>query len=363
LGKAAHAHAWGAVEGEGFVNGGWSGKSLLEPIAEDQPCGQDLDYTPELLALEGQQVFGRSTTLDPTAAQSERNNTRDYVPPPPDWQEVKAQAVEALRKSKDLRPLSYLAVSVLRTEGLPGYAELLGVAAQWLESDWVNVFPRVDEDLMARANAVNCLADHRAVVEGLRRAPLVDHKQLGRFSLRDVDAVETGLNDGDRHTSAAELNAAFLAAPLAELSGLRQSALDALESLRRIDTVMRDAGGPEAAPAFDKLSEQLNAVERTLRTRIQARPDAAEAGLDDSAGGQTAAPAPRAIGAISSREDATRALEAVAEFFRQTEPSSPVPLVVDRAKRLVSMSFLEVLADIAPEAVAQARAAGGLRDA
>jgi hypothetical protein len=31
-----------------------------------------------------------------------------------------------------------------------------------------------------------------------------------------------------------------------------------------------------------------------------------------------------------------------------------------RAKRLVSKDFLEVLADIAPEALAQARAAGGL---
>jgi hypothetical protein len=35
-------------------------------------------------------------------------------------------------------------------------------------------------------------------------------------------------------------------------------------------------------------------------------------------------------------------------------------LFLERAKRLVSKDFLEVLADIAPEAVAQARAAGGL---
>ena len=55
------------------------------------------------------------------------------------------------------------------------------------------------------------------------------------------------------------------------------------------------------------------------------------------------------------------ALDAVAAFFRRTEPSSPIPLFLARAKRLVSKDFLEVLADIAPEAVAQARAAGGLK--
>jgi type VI secretion system protein ImpA len=68
-----------------------------------------------------------------------------------------------------------------------------------------------------------------------------------------------------------------------------------------------------------------------------------------------------AVGPIKSREDAVRALDAVAEFFRRTEPSSPIPLFVDRAKRLVSKDFLEVLAEVAPEVVAQVRTAAGLR--
>jgi len=66
--------------------------------------------------------------------------------------------------------------------------------------------------------------------------------------------------------------------------------------------------------------------------------------------------------APESRQDAIRALDAAAEFFRRNEPSSPIPMFLERAKRLVSKDFLEVLADIAPDAVAQARVAGGLRD-
>ena len=67
---------------------------------------------------------------------------------------------------------------------------------------------------------------------------------------------------------------------------------------------------------------------------------------------------PVAVGAIKSRQDAIRALDAVAEFFRRNEPSSPIPLFCERAKRLVSKNFLEVLADVAPDAV---RGAGGRR--
>ncbi len=67
-------------------------------------------------------------------------------------------------------------------------------------------------------------------------------------------------------------------------------------------------------------------------------------------------------GVINSRADAIRALDAVAEYFRRNEPSSPIPLFVERAKRLVAKDFLEVLADIAPDAVSVARSAGGLKD-
>jgi type VI secretion system protein ImpA len=52
----------------------------------------------------------------------------------------------------------------------------------------------------------------------------------------------------------------------------------------------------------------------------------------------------------------------VAAFFRKSEPSSPVPLFIERAKRLVAKDFLEVLADVAPDAVSQAKAASGIRD-
>jgi predicted component of type VI protein secretion system len=95
-----------------------------------------------------------------------------------------------------------------------------------------------------------------------------------------------------------------------------------------------------------------------IATHLLVPGEGAAAGITggDAAAGEGAA----AGGAVKSRQDAIRALDAVAEFFKRTEPSSPIPMFLARAKRLVSKDFLEVLADIAPEALAQARAAGGL---
>jgi type VI secretion system protein ImpA len=323
------------------------GEVLLRPISGESPCGQNLEDTPLLASFDTFRLFGQATPLDPA----------------PEWGEIRDNAVEALQKSKDLRLLAHLASAVLRTDGLPAFAETLTVAAEWLGRYWNQVYPLVDEDAILRRSALNCFADQMAVIDGLRRTPLVDSRQHGRFSLRDFDVASGQLQPAPAEVrpDEARINAAFAAMPLEDLTRMQHSAAAALAALQRIDSLMRDGGGPGAAPSFDALSSQLGRIDRILRVQLAARPngnvDAAEPAPVPPAG-----QAPALTGGIRSREEAIRALDAVAEFFRRSEPSSPIPLFLERAKRLVSKDFFEVLADIAPDALAQARAAGGLRD-
>ena len=57
----------------------------------------------------------------------------------------------------------------------------------------------------------------------------------------------------------------------------------------------------------------------------------------EAAGGEGSG-APSMSGEIRSRDDAMRVLDRVSEYFRKNEPSSPVPLLLQRAKRLISKS-------------------------
>jgi type VI secretion system protein ImpA len=324
------------------------GDVLLQPISADQPCGQNLEDTPLLASFDTFRLFGQATPLDPVPA----------------WGEIRDSATEALQKSKDLRLLAHLAAAALRIDGLPAFADTLAIAAEWLGRYWNQVYPLVDEDAILRRSALNCFADQMAVVDGLRRTPLADSRQHGCFSLRDFDIASGQLPPGpaEARPDDARINAAFAAMPLEDLVRMQHSAAAALASLQRIDSLMRDGGGPGAAPSFEALSSQLGRIDRILRVQLAARPNenADRAAAPVAAAGPDAAPA--APGSIRSREEAIRALDAVAEFFRRSEPSSPIPLFLERAKRLVSKDFLEVLKDIAPDALAQARAAGGLRD-
>jgi type VI secretion system protein ImpA len=62
----------------------------------------------------------------------------------------------------------------------------------------------------------------------------------------------------------------------------------------------------------------------------------------------------RSINGVSKRDDALYLLEVAATYFRTHEPSSPVPLLIDRARRLGEMDFLDLLRDLAPDGVNQA---------
>jgi type VI secretion system protein ImpA len=324
----------------------WDGKALLQPITAEEPCGQNLEDTPLLSSLDSWRLFGQPRPPETPLEPDEQRRL-------PDWDQIKTESLEALGRSKDLRLLAHLGAALLRTDGLPAFCETLTIASQWLQTYWPQTFPVVDEDAVPRRSALNCFADPMAIVDRVRRVPLVESRH-GVFSLRDIDA--------DPKPDQARVDAAFSDVPLDELMALQQSVAAAREALQAIDAKMREEAGPEGAPTFDPLSGQLLKLDRVLRAQLAARPDAsapAEA-LGAEPAGQTAGG--QALGAIQSRQDAIRALDAVAAFFRQTEPSSPVPLFLDRAKRLVSKDFLEVLADIAPEALAQARAAGGLRE-
>jgi type VI secretion system protein ImpA len=344
------------------------GQALLEPISAEQPCGQNLDESPGgspvLASLDALRLFGQAKSPEAPPDPEDRDREGEKAKPPIEWDRIRADALDGLATSKDLRFLAYLGTAVLRTDGLPDFALVLTTAASWLETYWPQVYPLIDEDAIARRNALNCLADPMAVVDRVWRLPLVSSRQHGRFSLRDIDIL-TGQATGAATEALPDEGAfrqAFAELPLDELKTLQDAATNATAALNAIDARMRGEGGPDVAPDFGPLSTQLAKLSRVCRDQLALRTgtEGAEAGTAGAAGSEGAGA--MAVGAIKSRQDAVRALEAVAEFFRRNEPSSPIPLIVDRAKRLVSKDFLEVLGDIAPDAVSTARAAGGLRD-
>jgi type VI secretion system protein ImpA len=75
-------------------------------------------------------------------------------------------------------------------------------------------------------------------------------------------------------------------------------------------------------------------------------------------GGVTAA----SLTAVATRADAMRLLDLVLDYYRRYEPSSPLPLLLERARRLADKNFIDILRDLAPDSVTQAQLVTGARD-
>jgi type VI secretion system protein ImpA len=99
---------------------GWDEQRLIQPLAADRPCGENLEDTQLLASFDAFRLFGHAVPLDPT----------------PDWGEIRARALDALSKSKDLRLLAYLGTAALRTDGLPAFVDTLKAASEWLNTYW-----------------------------------------------------------------------------------------------------------------------------------------------------------------------------------------------------------------------------------
>ena len=323
--------------------------SLAQPIAGDNPCGASLEDTQLLASFDAYHLFGQTTPLEET-----------------DWRELKEKSLEALAQSKDYRLLTHFAAASLRIDGWPGFLGALHVAAQWIKDHWAQVYPLVDEDAILRKNALACFSDRMGIIDGVRRTPLIENKQLGRFSLRDIELATGKLQPTEADTAPpteAQVTAVLTAMELAELQALEQSFATAITDVQAIDSAMREYGGAAASPDVDPLMDALGGLRKILKEQLDLRvPEGGGEGAAEGGDGSEGGGVGKAVGGIKSRQDAIRAIDTIAAFFRQNEPSSPVPIFLDRAKNLVGKTFLEALQEITPEALQAAKNAGGIKD-
>ncbi len=332
-------------------------QELLEPHSEESPAGVDLDAAGEILALDMLAKWG---------APDEE----------PEWEELRLASLAALNKSHDLRPAVYLTAALLHTDGIPGFADGLQLLRGQLEQYWEPLFPPVDEDgdAMERSSALYNLTNFHRVLKPLRHLPLVEDRAVGRFSLQDIEIAEGKIEAPQGYEGelpqVGVIQAVFQAAGQETSQALVAAIGRAVDELAAIESLFREHSGPEQAPDLSRLKEHLQRIGVTLRAYL---PEGTAPAADSEAGevaetqpgnrapasppnsqtGDTASVQPAVAGDIRSRQDAVAAMDRISRYFRNHEPSSPVPLLMERAKRLVDMDFLSILRDVAPDAVAQ----------
>jgi type VI secretion system protein ImpA len=332
--------------------------ALLLPVSEETPCGEDLEYS-GLMDLDRAAQGSAEQELGSRGA-DDQGKRYLVAAREPNWAEVRDQALELTQRTRDLRVVLVLIRALVRTDGFRGLRDGLAVLRGTVEQFWDCVFPLIDpddQDPTFRVNTLASLDDLDTMLRPLREAPLVSSPAFGRFSLRDLAVArgEVTPSEGTEPPTQATIEAAFSSSDLEDLQERLTAIEESVEHVRAIDAVVTEKLGAGAAQGLEKLPQLLREARRVLGEQLARRgvggalaeEGSAAAGGGESPGARTAGGAPL-TGEVSSREDVLRALDRVCEYYRRQEPSSPVPVLLERAKRLVGMDFLAIIKDLAP---------------
>ncbi len=162
------------------------------------------------------------------------------------------------------------------------------------------------------------------------------------------------------------------------LAALTGAVAQLIGDMNAIPAAFDQHAGYGTGPDLSGLSKLLTDIQQKLR-RYEPTPDAPDVveetvdeggdggfGAAEEAGGEVHVRTGRrggidirSITAVSKRDDAVYLLELASNYFRNNEPSSPLPMLIDRARRLATMEFMDILRDLAPDGLMQAQTIAG----
>jgi type VI secretion system protein ImpA len=326
-------------------------ESLMVPVPGADACGPNLEYDTQFAALERTATPRTEQQIGSTILKAEE----------PDWASVERHARALLARTKDLRLGLQLTRALLRTTGWEGFAAGLTVLRDLVEQHWEGAHPRLDpddgNDVTARLNIFAGLAD-QSTLAAVRSSPLVSSRVAGRFSLRDIEVAagdSLTASDGGTALTMSAIEAVANAVDLADLEAAARAVSASRQMIAAIDAAFNDRAGQGLS--LGALPTLLGTADAFLEARLAARrPTTGAEGAGAPANGVGAhvrVGGGHAMGEISSREDVIRVLDRVIAYYARHEPSSPIPMFIERCKKLVTMSFIDIVRELAPDGMPQ----------
>ncbi|MCA9133064.1 MAG: type VI secretion system protein TssA [Planctomycetales bacterium] len=347
--------------------------ALLRPISEEMPSGESLREHPELSREFYAVRQARNAAMD-----AERALARAAVVPPEerdslaltaaDWSSVVEQASALLcDHSKDLWVVSWLIEGLTREAGIAGLRDGFHLCREMSEQFWDSIHPRPDEDdgygltvaqlagldktLSSAVEATSVLADDpRWTWAGYRLA----------LDLEQLDPEERANRIEEGALTLQHYQEAVRHAPREQLEQTQAELGQAIEECKQLVEVLdrlcgKDESGYPLGPSTSELQrclerlthdfEEMTAGLLTADPSTEGDPADQEGELSAAAAGGAATPG-LTQRPVASRDEALQHLLRVADFFRKTEPHSPVSYALEQAVRWGRMPLPELLKDL-----------------
>ncbi|TDN54997.1 type VI secretion system protein ImpA [Buttiauxella sp. JUb87] len=321
---------------------------LLVPIGEEQPAGRNVEY---------QQIYDD--------IRQARESDPDYLPQgewatelrKADWLKVIRLSREVLKKeSKDLQVACWFVEGLTQQNGLAGLLEGTQFLAAFLERYWQTAWPELDEDgAVIRHSILNRLDRQLALM--LNSYPLLGQPESSLDHWQKVllqehqSTMARSRTDSDSDFSMETFNRWALSLVPQKIVTQSETLELLIEMLNHLEATY-DEVNPQADSSALGQTRSVIAEMQDFMKRLF---DRAAPAYDDIMSLNVLAPQEADLSAESamfagrtqkqemSRDLAISQMLTIAHFFRQTEPSSPVPFLMERAARWAGMTLTEWL--------------------
>ena len=343
-------------------------EALMQPISEEKPAGESQQYSGLYDEIR------ESRRADENLAQGQWKTELKIA----DYRLVIRVATPALEtQTKDLQIAAWLSESLIKEHGFTGLRDSLKMLCGLQEVFWETLFPELDEgDMEGRANALEWLdgqaafAIKEAKITGGAGYSFFDYEDSKKFDIpENIDTLDStdqlkyrelsAQAEKENRVTADKWRKARAASRRAFYEQLSFDLGECFAEHKELNRVIEEKFDRNQMPGTSNLKKALDEIQtlvkRLLEEKRAEEPDAAdetpaaaestETGAASAAvgGGQTAAVA---VGAVQNRRDALKRLAELAEYFRKTEPHSPLSYLIQRAVKWGEMPLETWLQDV-----------------
>ncbi len=333
---------------------------LLAPIPGDSPAGTSLrkDTTPGSFYYKIKDARAAARAAERAAMQLGDISAAGEA----DWETVLELAPRILReRAKDLEIVAWYVEALVRRHGFAGLRDGFKLARGLVDAYWDALHPMPDEDGLATRLApltgLNGDESEGTLIIPIGLVPLTERTEHGEYSTwhyqqsgelgRLTDQAQRAQRVAAGAVPMERIVAAIAASKPEFLRSLSQDLNQCRAEFALLNQALDTRAGAAAPPAssiqgaLDRANDALNFLAKDLLLMVpEVKVDAVE--------GSEPGPAEKSKfgGTLQSREDALRALTQIAEYFRRTEPHSPVPYGIERVVRWAGLPLPALIGEL-----------------
>lgn len=345
-------------------------EELLAPVSEENAAGIDLrnDESPDSLYYTLKDARNSARAIERNSFPGDDNEDHAETE---HWKLIISKAPEALKQSKDLEIAAWLTEALIRQDGFAGLKEGFTLINGLIQNFWDGLYPLPDEDgvstrvaVLVGLNGINNTIG--TLVAPINTAPLTadgDYSSWSYTQAQELDKTKDPATKKKKMASGAvPINTIMTAVKpsqsdfYVDLEADLESTISEFTAFTdKLDELCGDDTPPSSniRKSLENARKTLHLIAKNiLNPEVEVEIEAGESDADGQAPREADASKGaefKTTGNIKGRLEAFKTLQAVAEFFKRTEPHSPIGFTIERVVRWGDMSLPQLLQELVPD--------------